>query len=149
LASQRDDIEEEYLNKMKTKSIASSSTASSFHSIRSKQKEQQKQAENEIETESETESDLEEYSTAQILKRIYQTNNTESNDLPMGGGMATGTAAQTGLDQYTLHPFVYLHPVIKPPLAEYTSITDCIDTSIIDRPASPNILGRVICCVNV
>jgi hypothetical protein len=32
---------------------------------------------------------------------------------------------------------VYLHSVVKPPLAEYTSITDCIDTSTIDRPASP------------
>lgn len=45
------------------------------------------------------------------------------------------------LDQYTIHPFVFLHPVIKPPLAEYTSITDCIDTSTIERPVSPNILG--------
>ena len=43
------------------------------------------------------------------------------------------------LDQYTLHPFVYLHSVVKPPLAEYTSITDCIDTSTIDRPASPQL----------
>jgi len=43
----------------------------------------------------------------------------------------------SGLDQYTIHPFVYLHSVVKPPLAEYTSITDCIDTSTIDRPASP------------
>ena len=41
------------------------------------------------------------------------------------------------LDQFTLHPFVYLHSVIKPPLVEYTSITDCIDTSCIDRPPSP------------
>jgi hypothetical protein len=44
---------------------------------------------------------------------------------------------QTNLDQYTIHPFVYLHSVVKPPLAEYTSITDCIDTSTIDRPPSP------------
>jgi hypothetical protein len=43
------------------------------------------------------------------------------------------------LDQYTLHPLVYLHSVVKPPLAEYTSITDCIDTSTIDRPASPQL----------
>ena len=45
-------------------------------------------------------------------------------------------------DQYTHHPFVYLHSVVKPPLAEYTSITDCIDTSIIDRPASPQLVPQ-------
>ena len=45
----------------------------------------------------------------------------------------------SGLDQYTLHPFVYLHSVVKPPLAEYTSITDCIDTSLLDRPPSPQL----------
>ena len=45
----------------------------------------------------------------------------------------------SGIDQYTLHSFSYLHPVAKPPLAEYTSITDCIDTSTIDRPPSPPI----------
>lgn len=46
---------------------------------------------------------------------------------------------QSGIDQYTLHPFVYLHSVVKPPLAEYTSITDSIDTSNIDRPPSPQL----------
>jgi hypothetical protein len=47
------------------------------------------------------------------------------------------TQHSTCLDQYTLHPFVYLQPVVKPPLNEYTSITDCIDTSEIDRAPSP------------
>ena len=46
-----------------------------------------------------------------------------------------------GIDQYTLHSFSYLHPIAKPPLAEYTSITDCIDTSTLDRPPSPPILS--------
>lgn len=41
------------------------------------------------------------------------------------------------LDQYTIHPYVYLHSLIKPPLAEYTSITDSIDTTNLDRPSSP------------
>lgn len=41
------------------------------------------------------------------------------------------------IDQYTLHPFVYLQPVVKPPLNEYTSITDCIDTTEFDRAPSP------------
>ncbi|CAF0758756.1 unnamed protein product [Brachionus calyciflorus] len=62
-----------------------------------------------------------------IMKKIYQSKTEDQNQ------------AQTGLDQYTLHPFVYLHSVIKPPLAEYTSITDCIDTSNIDRPPSPTL----------
>lgn len=50
---------------------------------------------------------------------------------------------QNGIDQYTLHPFVYLHSVVKPPLAEYTSITDCIDTSNIDRPPSPQLTHNI------
>ncbi len=29
--------------------------------------------------------------------------------------------------------------MIKPPIADYTSITDCIDTSTVDRPPSPQI----------
>ncbi len=48
------------------------------------------------------------------------------------------TQHSTCLDQYTLHSFVYLQPVVKPPLNEYTSITDCIDTSEIDRAPSPH-----------
>ena len=41
------------------------------------------------------------------------------------------------IDQYTLHPFVYLQPVVKVPINEYTSITDCIDTTDVDRAPSP------------
>jgi hypothetical protein len=41
------------------------------------------------------------------------------------------------LDKFKIHPFIDFHSVVKPPLAEYTSITDCIDTSKIDRPPSP------------
>jgi len=44
---------------------------------------------------------------------------------------------KTILDKFTMHPIVDFHSVVKPPLAEYTSITDCIDTSKIDRPPSP------------
>lgn len=47
-------------------------------------------------------------------------------------------------DQYTSNPGIYLHPVVKPPLNEYTSITDCIDTSEIDRPASPKLITSQI-----
>jgi hypothetical protein len=42
-------------------------------------------------------------------------------------------------DQHTSNSGVYLHPVVKPPMNEYTSITDSIDTCEIDRPASPKI----------
>jgi hypothetical protein len=48
-----------------------------------------------------------------------------------------------GLEQYTIHPFVYLPSVLRPPIAEYTSITDCIDTSNIDRPPSPPVSTSV------
>jgi hypothetical protein len=47
------------------------------------------------------------------------------------------TQLSAGLE-HSIHPMVYLHNyAMKPPVSEYTSITDCIDTSAIDRPPSP------------
>jgi len=37
------------------------------------------------------------------------------------------------------HLIHHLSSVIKPPIADYTSITDCIDTSAVDRPPSPQL----------
>ena len=54
-----------------------------------------------------------------------------------------------GLEQYTIHPFVYLPTVVRPPIAEYTSITDCIDTSTIDRPPSPPVSTSIANKYNV
>jgi len=40
--------------------------------------------------------------------------------------------------EHSINPMVYLHNyAMKPPASEYTSITDCINTSTIDRPPSP------------
>jgi hypothetical protein len=72
--------------------------------------------------------------TRKMLKEIYRNQLDEQQHYL---SLAASQAAYT-LDQYTIHPFVYLHSVVKPPLAEYTSITDCIDTSNIDRPPSPS-----------
>lgn len=194
-----DDIEQDYLDKMKRRSSRSSSTSStsSFHSVnntnnnnsRDKQQQQQDQENHQpfqhqhsvkeksskhvppplmlLEKQSaidrtgdSSESEMEDYSTSKILKRIYQQVNAPIIADQVCAGAASGVSASataadhsasiedlTGantLDSYTLHPFVYLHPVIKPPLAEYTSITDCIDTSIIDRPVSPNLIGKYL-----
>ena len=63
------------------------------------------------------------------------------NELINNGNTTTDVVQKvqpnTSLDQCTLHPFVYLQPVVKPPINEYTSITDCIDTTDVDRPPSP------------
>jgi hypothetical protein len=74
------------------------------------------------------------------LQSSLLSNNTNNNNDSLSDDVLSQQAfvqQQTNLDQYTIHPFVYLHSVVKPPLAEYTSITDCIDTSTIDRPPSP------------
>jgi hypothetical protein len=72
--------------------------------------------------------------TRKMLKEIYRNQLDEQQQFL---SLAASQSAYT-LDQYTIHPFVYLHSVVKPPLAEYTSITDCIDTTNIDRPPSPS-----------
>jgi len=160
-----DEVEQEYLAKMKASGSSPGSSSSSFHSIHSREKQQpvtrdqtpvkqpplvqiEKQPVVEKTADSsENESDLEDYSTSKILKRIYQGNTPAATGANRDSASIDEITAPTGLDQYTLHPFVYLHPVIKPPLAEYTSITDCIDTSVIDRPVSPNILGILVSCL--
>ena len=93
-----------------------------------------KTREDKVEWENESETDEEDVEKS-ILKKIYKSNLDQQALLT--------SQMSTGLDQYTIHPFVYLHSVIKPPLAEYTSITDCIDTSNIDRPPSPPVSSSV------
>ena len=95
---------------------------------------EKKSREDKVEWENESETDEEDVEKS-ILKKIYKSNLDQQALLT--------SQMSTGLDQYTIHPFVYLHSVIKPPLAEYTSITDCIDTSNIDRPPSPPVSSSV------
>lgn len=82
----------------------------------------------------------EDYTTEQILSDIYETSKqTLATGRPSGKHF--NLQVSHGLDAHTLHPFVYLNSVFqKPPTTEYTSITDCIDTTNIDRPPSPQIL---------
>ena len=86
-------------------------------------------------SENSSSSDSDSKSTRKILSEIYRNQLDEQQQYL---SLAASQASYT-LDQYTIHPYVYLHSVVKPPLAEYTSITDNIDTSNIDRPSSPNI----------
>ena len=77
----------------------------------------------------------EEYSTEQILSDLYETSKSHP------GKPTYPLQVSHGLDHNTLHPFVHLTSVFqKPPISEYTSITDSIDTSKIDRPPSPQMI---------
>ncbi|RNA34635.1 hypothetical protein BpHYR1_046309 [Brachionus plicatilis] len=121
-------LEEEYLKKQSGLKKSNNLSESSLDSVN--------RADNLGDTTKESDSDTsDDDEPGKILKSIYTSK-------PDGQHEQNSCEIQTGLDQYTLHPFVYLHPVIKPPLAEYTSITDCIDTSNIDRPPSPSILNK-------
>lgn len=121
-------LEEDYLNKQSALLKSNNLSQSSLDSIN--------RADNLGDTTKESDSDTSDDDVpGKILRSIY----TSKSDCMQA---QNSSQFQTGLDQYTLHPFVYLHPVIKPPLAEYTSITDCIDTSNIDRPPSPSILNK-------
>ena len=73
--------------------------------------------------------DLDDYSTDQVFNKI-------AISAPKNFGPQTSH----GLDQITLHPQVYLQSIVRPPIAEYTSITDGIDTTTIDRPPSPQMV---------
>lgn len=121
-----ENLEENYLKKQSELKKSKNLSDSSLDSLN--------RADNLGDTTKESDSDTsDDDMPGKILKSIY-TSRSDSQQ--------NSSQFQTGLDQYTLHPFVYLHPVIKPPLAEYTSITDCIDTSNIDRPPSPSILNK-------
>lgn len=72
--------------------------------------------------------ELDDYSTEEIFNKI---STSDSKNF--------GPQTSHCLDQITLHPQVYLHSVLRPQMAEYTSITDSIDTTTIDRPPSPQI----------
>jgi len=61
-------------------------------------------------------------STDEILNHLYET-----------------SLADAKLASDPHHLIHHLSSVIKPPIADYTSITDCIDTSTVDRPPSPQI----------
>ena len=88
------------------------------------------------ESEDENMSDDSNISEKNIITEIYKSTFEQQQQQ-----ILLNSQLSNGIDQYTLHSFSYLHPVAKPPLAEYTSITDCIDTSTLDRPPSPPILS--------
>ncbi len=62
-------------------------------------------------------------SITEILNQIYETNFTDT--------------LLTGFSNESQQVIQNLNSVIKPPITDYTSITDCIDTSAVDRPPSP------------
>ena len=125
-ANLEEDLEENYLKKQAELKKSKNLSDSSLDSLN--------RADNLGDTTKESDSETsDDDMPGRILKSIYKSRSESQQN---------SSQFQTGLDQYTLHPFVYLHPVIKPPLAEYTSITDCIDTSNIDRPPSPSILNK-------
>ena len=147
-----DQCESQYLDKYRRKVRRSNISSSSSESISSETKTRHEEKEtseaakrpvNKINSELSNKNnrqllknDSDSSETEQILNEIYQSP-ADPNQ------MLIASQCATGLDQCTLHPFVYLHSVVKPPLAEYTSITDCIDTSTIDRPPSPPLSASV------
>ena len=55
-------------------------------------------------------------------------------------------------EQYTVHSFVYCPTVLRPPVAEYTSIKDCIDTDTINRLAEEDqhlIINQLVDSFNI
>ena len=142
-----DNFETEYFNKYIRKASISSSNASlsSSQKYTSERDAATRRKINKIESDLSKKSkllnkrfqnDTDNSDSEQVLNEIYDSQ-TDQNQLLLASQYATG------LDQCTLHPFVYLHSVIKPPLAEYTSITDCIDTTTVDRPPSPPLSASV------
>ncbi len=55
-------------------------------------------------------------------------------------------------EQYTVHSFVYCPTVLRTPVAEYTSIKDCIDTDTINRLAEEDqhvIINQLVDSFNI